>query len=74
MGFTLILTGKQLPLYIIGYRHPYQSVLYGFRSLTAVVMLYLRNNGDQKITTNPSGWNLIADGLKYGYNSVTFDS
>ena len=37
-------------------------------------MLYLRNNGDQKITTNPSGWNLIADGLKYGYNSITFDS
>jgi len=31
-----------------------------------VVTLYLFNNGDQKITTNPSGWNLIANGLKYG--------
>ena len=26
------------------------------------------------MTTNLSGWNLIADGLKYGYNSITFDS
>jgi len=40
----------------------------------AVVTLYLQNYGDQKITTNPSGWNLIANGLKYGYNSMTFDS
>ena len=39
-----------------------------------VVTLYLFNNGDQKITTNPSGWNLIADGLKYEYSSTTFDS
>jgi hypothetical protein len=29
-----------------------------------VVTLDLFNNGDQKITTNPSGWNLIADGFK----------
>jgi hypothetical protein len=27
-----------------------------------------------KITTYPHGWNLIANGLKYGYNSMTFDS
>jgi hypothetical protein len=26
------------------------------------------------MTTNPSGWNLITDGLKYEYNSITFDS
>ena len=39
-----------------------------------VVTLYLFNNGDQKITTNPSGWNLIADETKYEYSSTTFDS
>jgi len=39
-----------------------------------VVTLYLFNNGDQKITTNPSGWNLIVDGLKYEYSSKTFYS
>jgi|ERR1035437_202581 hypothetical protein len=38
-----------------------------------VATLYLKNNSDQKITTNPNDWNLIADGLKYGYNSVTYD-
>ena len=39
-----------------------------------VVTLYLFNNGDQKTTTNPSGWNLIADELKDEYSSTTFDS
>jgi trehalose/maltose hydrolase-like predicted phosphorylase len=40
----------------------------------AVVTLYLQSNGDQKIITNPSGWNLIANRLKYWYNSVTVGS
>ncbi len=39
-----------------------------------IVTLYLRNNGNHQITTSPNGWNLIVDGLKYGYNPVTFDS
>ncbi len=38
-----------------------------------IVTLYLFNNGDQKITINPSGWNLIADELNYEYSSTTFD-
>ena len=36
--------------------------------------MYPKNFDDQKITTNPSGWNLIDNGLKYGYNSMPFDS
>ena len=36
--------------------------------------LYIFNDGYQKITTNPSGQNLIVDELKYEYSSTTFDS
>ena len=39
-----------------------------------VLTLYLFNNGYHKITTNSSGWNLIADELKYEYSSTTFES
>ena len=35
-----------------------------------VITLYLFNDGDQKITINPNGWNLIADGLNYEYSST----
>ena len=38
-----------------------------------VVTLYLKNIGDQKITTSSSGWNLIANGLKYGHDVNTFN-
>jgi hypothetical protein len=36
--------------------------------------LYLKKNADQKITTSSSGWNLIADGLKYEHNTTTFNN
>ena len=39
-----------------------------------VATLYLRNIGDQKITTSANGWNLIADGLKYEQDTNTFNS
>jgi archaellum component FlaG (FlaF/FlaG flagellin family) len=42
--------------------------------MNVLLTLYLFNDGDQKITTNPSDWNLIADGLKYEYRSTPFDS
>jgi hypothetical protein len=39
-----------------------------------VATLYLKNIGDQKITTSSNGWNLIADGLKYEQDTNTFNS
>ena len=38
-----------------------------------VITLYLQNDGGQSITTSSSGWNLIADELKYEHDSSTFD-
>jgi len=38
-----------------------------------VATLYLKNIGDQKITTSPNGWNLIANGLKYEHDTNTFN-
>jgi hypothetical protein len=38
-----------------------------------IITLYLHNDGGQSITTSPSCWNLIADGLKYEYDAITFD-
>jgi hypothetical protein len=38
-----------------------------------VIILYIQNDGDQSITTSPSGWNLIADGIKYEHDASTFD-
>ena len=38
-----------------------------------VASLYLKNIGDQKITTSPNGWNLIANGLKYEHDTNTFN-
>ena len=38
-----------------------------------VITLYIQNDGDQSITTSPSGWNLIADGIKYEHDASTFD-
>ena len=38
-----------------------------------VATLYLKNIGDQKITTSQNGWNLIANGLKYEHDTNTFN-
>jgi hypothetical protein len=35
--------------------------------------LHLENICDQKITTSPIGWNLIANGLKYEHDTNTFN-
>ena len=38
-----------------------------------VATLYLKNIGDQKITTSSNGWNLIANSLKYEHDVNTFN-
>jgi hypothetical protein len=38
-----------------------------------VITLYLQNDGNQSITTNPHGWNLITYGIKYEHDTSTFD-
>src|SRR5665647_271909 len=39
-----------------------------------VVNLYLKNNGDKPISTNPYYWNFVANGIKYTVDTATFDS
>jgi hypothetical protein len=34
----------------------------------------IQKNADQKITTSPNGWNLIANGLKYEHDANTFNN
>ena len=43
-------------------------------STYAVVTIYIKNEGDKAISTNPFDWYLIIDGLKYTYDSATHDS
>lgn len=40
----------------------------------AVVSIYLKNNGDKSISTNPYYWNFVANGIKYTANPATYDS
>ena len=39
-----------------------------------VVNLYLKNNGNKPISTNPYYWNFVANGIKYTVDTATFDS
>jgi hypothetical protein len=38
----------------------------------AIVTIYLKNNADKSISTNPYFWTLTADGIKYTVDSSTF--
>ncbi|MDD2613911.1 MAG: DUF4352 domain-containing protein [Methanosarcina sp.] len=38
----------------------------------AVVTIYLKNNADSTISTNPWSWKLIADGIKYNHDSSSY--
>lgn len=38
-----------------------------------IVDLYIKNNGDQTISTNPFSWKLTADGIIYQPDTATFD-
>lgn len=38
----------------------------------AIVKLYLKNDADQKVTTNPYSWIFTADGIQYNPDSSTF--
>ena len=39
-----------------------------------LVNLYLKNNGNKPISTNPYYWNFVANGIKYTVDVATFDS
>lgn len=39
-----------------------------------IVNLYLKNNGDKSVSTNPYFWNFVADGIKYTSDVATYDS
>jgi hypothetical protein len=39
-----------------------------------VVNLYIKNNVDQSISTNPFFWSFTADGIKYTADAATFSS
>lgn len=39
-----------------------------------IVTVYLKNDADQSISTNPFSWDLIIDGIKYDPDSATYDS
>lgn len=39
-----------------------------------IVSIYLKNNGDTSISTNPYHWNFVANGIKYTANTATYDS
>lgn len=39
-----------------------------------IMDLYIKNNADTAIHTSPSYWKLIIDGIKYDYDSETFDA
>ena len=39
-----------------------------------IVNLYLKNNGDKSVSTNPYFWNFVADGIKYTADVATYDS
>jgi len=39
-----------------------------------IVSIYLKNNGDKSISTNPYYWNFVADGIKYTVDTATYDS
>lgn len=38
----------------------------------AVVTIYLKNNADSTISTNPWSWTLIADGIEYNHDSSSY--
>lgn len=38
----------------------------------AIVKIYLKNDADQKVTTNPYSWIFTADGIQYNPDSSTF--
>ena len=40
----------------------------------AVVTIYIKNKGDKSASTSPLDWYLLIDGLKYTYDSATYDS
>jgi tetratricopeptide (TPR) repeat protein len=40
----------------------------------AGVTIYIKNEGDKAISPNPLDWYLLIGGLKYSYDSATFDS
>jgi tetratricopeptide (TPR) repeat protein len=50
----------------------YSSAPYDYEY--AVVTLYLKNEADTSISTNPYSWDFIAGGIKYSIDSATFDS
>jgi Domain of unknown function (DUF4352) len=39
----------------------------------AIVSIYLKNNADNAISTNPLFWSFTADGIKYTSDAATFD-
>ena len=39
-----------------------------------IVNVYLKNNGNKPISTNPYYWNFVANGIKYTADSATYDS
>jgi len=39
-----------------------------------IVDLYIKNNADQSISTNPYNWNFVANGITYTVDSATFDN
>lgn len=38
-----------------------------------IAQVYLKNEGDETISTNPYSWGLTADGLKYTHDVATYD-
>lgn len=39
-----------------------------------IVNMYLKNEGDKPISTNPYYWDFVANGIKYTVDTATFDS
>ncbi len=39
----------------------------------AVVSIYLKNEGDQKISTNPENWTMIVNGIEYSHSILTYN-
>jgi hypothetical protein len=39
-----------------------------------IVDIYLKNNGDKAVSTNPYFWNIAVNGIKYTCDLATFDS
>ena len=38
----------------------------------AIVILRLKNNADQSVSTNPYNWKFIADGVEYSYDTASY--